>query len=125
MNKKCTNSSCRRTFSTLNFSGFCPHCGKLYLQLLKPHPRILCLTDGSAGSRLNVFIGETCKLIRKGTRIQAVKSLRATLNSRGFCMSLRDSVNIVDAIKAHNAPRFICRITKEVQNDFKVVKLEK
>ena len=33
MNKRCTNSSCRKIFSTLNFYGKCPHCGKAYPQL--------------------------------------------------------------------------------------------
>ena len=33
MNKRCTNSSCRRTFSTLHFNGQCPFCGKEYPQL--------------------------------------------------------------------------------------------
>ena len=27
MFKKCTNSACRRTFSTLRFAGACPFCG--------------------------------------------------------------------------------------------------
>ena len=30
MNKRCTDSSCRRTFSTLNADGKCPHCGKVF-----------------------------------------------------------------------------------------------
>ena len=34
MNKKCTAPSCRKTFSTLNFSVYCPYCGKAYPQLL-------------------------------------------------------------------------------------------
>ena len=34
MNKKCTNPSCRKTFSTLHFYGICPHCGKEYPQLI-------------------------------------------------------------------------------------------
>ena len=33
MNKRCTNPSCRKTFSTLYFSGSCPHCGKPYPQI--------------------------------------------------------------------------------------------
>ena len=33
MNKRCTNPSCRKTFSTLRFSGRCPHCGKEYPQM--------------------------------------------------------------------------------------------
>ena len=33
MFKKCTNSACRRTFSTLHFAGACPFCGKKYPQI--------------------------------------------------------------------------------------------
>ena len=33
MNKRCTNPSCRKTFSTLYFSGSCPHCQKEYPQI--------------------------------------------------------------------------------------------
>ena len=33
MNKRCTNSSCRRTFSTLHLNGRYPYCGKMYPQL--------------------------------------------------------------------------------------------
>ena len=33
MNKRCTNSSCRKTFSTLHSNGQCPFCGKKYPQL--------------------------------------------------------------------------------------------
>ena len=33
MNKKCTNPSCRKTFSTLVTNRVCPHCGKKYPQL--------------------------------------------------------------------------------------------
>ena len=33
MNKRCTNSSCRKTFSTLIYGGKCPFCGKVYPQI--------------------------------------------------------------------------------------------
>ena len=39
MNKKCTNPACRKTFSTLDFSGSCPHCGKEYPQLVSGRKR--------------------------------------------------------------------------------------
>ena len=39
MNKRCTNSSCRKTFSTLTYGGVCPFCGKVYPQLPGPIPR--------------------------------------------------------------------------------------
>lgn len=34
MNKRCTNPSCRKNFSTLDFYGSCPYCGKEYPQLV-------------------------------------------------------------------------------------------
>ena len=36
MQKQCTNSRCRRSFSTANFTGFCPWCGKWYKRIQPP-----------------------------------------------------------------------------------------
>ena len=59
MRKRCTNSACRRSFSTLSFSGACPWCGKEY-------PRI----EATVGSLVLYSFGT-----RKLAAIKAVRML--------------------------------------------------
>ena len=54
MNKKCTNSSCRKTFSTLNFDGRCPYCGKRYPQLVQLDPQLARLYRNKKGAVLGI-----------------------------------------------------------------------
>ena len=113
MNKKCTNSSCRRTFSTLNFTGICPHCGKLYPQLVKQQTPFLYLADSKSRSVKKISISEAYHCIRSGERFAAIKSIFMTVKEHGFFISLWDVKDFVDAIIAHKKPSRLWKITGE------------
>ena len=59
MNKKCTNPSCRKTFSTLVTNRVCPHCGKKYPQLsLNANQKILkafCIINCNGTNRVRLI----------------------------------------------------------------------
>ena len=93
MNKRCTNSSCRRTFSTLNASGRCPHCGKLYPQLAcgrKNNDRIrLRVKSGNSCRCLNIKAGEMLRLGRGDKKVRMIKEFRSQVMTRGYHIGLK------------------------------------
>lgn len=77
MNKKCTNPACRKVFSTLNFYGGCPHCGKEYPQLVSKR-------------KLGQFRAVRI-LDFNGYKVKAVKAVRKVLKN-----SLKEAKAAVD-----------------------------
>ena len=91
MNKRCTNPSCRRVFSTLYFTGCCPFCGKKYPQLV---------SNGDKGSFLAVRIEDyngfkvrTIKIIRDcfGTDLRTAKQAADGIPHTVFLMKRADA----------------------------------
>ena len=100
MNKRCTDSSCRRTFSTLNADGRCPHCGKFYPQLYcgrkgafagnrREIRLILREKDGKGCRNMNFRLDGVLNAGRRGGIILMVKAFRAQARNRGYAVGLR------------------------------------
>ena len=103
MNKRCTDSSCRRTFSTLDFDGRCPYCGKAYPQLGRARHRMpkkapsaapkrkriagLNVKTGRRVFRLRISLGEVLKYIDSGKTDKAAVAFRKAVGRRGFSVS--------------------------------------
>ena len=109
MNKRCTGSSCRRTFSTLNFDGICPYCGKRYPQLKctrKSGAPVLNNGDiiemrvagKGKGFRLRADLTAVRLFALLGEKIKAIKTLRQEILSRGFAISLKDAKEFCERI---------------------------
>ncbi len=106
MNKRCTNSSCRRTFSTLNAGGICPHCGKCYPQLKtkRKHPlpvRIeLRVKTGKRDRYLYIQPDELFHHSLNGNKIKAVKAFRNQAAAQGYHIDIRSAkdfcLNLLD-----------------------------
>ena len=143
MNKHCTNPSCRKTFSTLNYGGHCPFCGKIYPQLESarkdglPAPVIqgvgcrtgkgssarIILRLNSKGSkrRLSVEVNLRDVLAYRQTneKIKAIKALRAIINGKGFLMGLREAKDFVEAVWCCRKPHICWDLTGEQRNGLK------
>ena len=122
MNKHCTNPSCRKTFSTLNYGGQCPFCGKTYPQLdsarkdgrFAPvistpfHPlrrekaAYLAITIvPQAGVRkrkrcIKIPISDVLALA--GEKIKGIKALRNAFVEAGYAIGLKDAKDLFEAI---------------------------
>ena len=79
MNKKCTNSSCRKTFSTLYFAGNCPYCGKKYPQLV---------SQAKPGNLWAVRI-----LDYNGQKVKAIKLVRQC-----YQIGLKEAKMVIDQV---------------------------
>ena len=136
MNKQCTNSSCRKTFSTLNFGGLCPFCGKIYPQLESarknslPVPNVfgakqnekkgpfirLTIRQGGRKNRasrsLDVYLKDALAYGRKGEKIKGIKDLREQAFGKGYSISLRDSKWFFEAVMDHR-PCSLWQVTEE------------
>ena len=95
MNKRCTNSSCRRTFSTLNADGKCPHCGKLYPQMncgrrgMREVRFTLREENGKGRRYLNISLDGMLRLGRSGERVKMIRMFREQVNGKGYFVNLR------------------------------------
>ena len=67
MNKRCTDSSCRRTFSTLDFDGRCPYCGKAYPQLVRQRKKDIALAFHACGDPVPASLPRGLYLLRVET----------------------------------------------------------
>ena len=102
MNKRCTNSSCRKVFSTLTYGGQYPFCGKLYPQLEQVVGSFVRV-DGKVCFHTRDI--ETYILQRK--KLNAIRQLREALRAKGFLVGLRDAKETVESFQATGwMPRF-------------------
>ena len=129
MNKRCTNSSCRRTFSTLNFDGFCPWCGKAYPQLAPPNSKGSCrkfiklrVTDRKGSWSLRIDLTEVLALIRAGKLLDSVKRFRDELLARGLRPDLRSAMNFCKALRDGKQPCADWHKTGEIIDGLPVLK---
>lgn len=103
MNKRCTNSSCRRTFSTLDFAGKCPFCGKVYPQLRRTRKGN---TSGNclvlAGMRID-FTDAIIELPLDRYKVKFIKHMRDVLKERGYRLDLKSAKLTTDYYIKHNA----------------------
>lgn len=125
MNKRCTNSACRSTFSTLNFDGKCPFCGKAYLQIKcgrkqkttsrqKQKPNGILIFRKNGYYRLKLDLGEVRRLIMQDELIKSVRMLRDTLQKAGYrAESVRDLRDYVMAIKSREEGKAVWRLLTE------------
>lgn len=88
MNKRCTNSSCRKTFSTLTYGGTCPFCGKEYPQLTRSersgHKMIIRID----GKRIKFMLSEIEWYRLKGQRVKGIKAVRREFKRHGYAVPL-------------------------------------
>ncbi len=138
MNKTCTNSSCRKTFSTLTYGGQCPFCGKLYPQLKSarkddtPAPDVFFQNPSVAaapvirfvinrhGKKLRVSLKDVLAFIKKGEFIKAIKAFRAELNRLGYTTGLKEAKFFCDALRENRKPCTVWRTGYE-KNGFKEI----
>ena len=132
MNKRCTNSSCRKTFSTLNYGGQCPFCGKVY-------PQLTCARKGFVSScfpavfrlvvRTNHFKKAVLRLnlkniitsIEKDSLIEGIKRFRSEMAGHGYRPGLKDSKVFCEALRDHKPPCSVWRLSDETRNDLPVI----
>ncbi|MBQ4156630.1 MAG: hypothetical protein IJD86_00605 [Clostridia bacterium] len=115
MNKKCTNSPCRKTFSTLTNGGICPFCGKMYPQILTAKKDI-CMIAFVESKRICLLLTETIKYSRIGEKIKAIKALLNAFSHWDFCLGLRDAKEYVEALMAgKKTPTRYCLTGKTTQ----------
>ena len=142
MNKTCTNSSCRKTFSTLTYGGQCPFCGKLYPQLKSarkdhtPAPdvfsqnpsvaaapviRFVINRYGRKRSSLRVSLRDVQPFIKKGEWIKAIKAFRAELNRLGYIAGLKEAKFFCDAFRESRKPCIVWRLTGNERDGFREI----
>ena len=96
MNKRCTNSACRKTFSTLTYGGKCPFCGKVYPQLIRTRSLKNVVRAGKKysvvarvdGSPLKIDLSVSIYWHRQGQKIKAIKAIRDEFMRKGYCPSV-------------------------------------
>ena len=129
MNKHCTNPSCRKTFSTLNYGGQCPFCGKVYPHLESarkgglglfgqktPFARIMiCQKDESRKGRISIDMSlrKVLYFCRKGEKIKAIKELLNEGKSHGYYVGLINAKVFVEAILSNRQPCTVWRLNGE------------
>ena len=129
MNKRCTNSSCRKTFSTLNYGGQCPFCGKAYPQLesarkngrdlFSQQPSLvrimICQKDESRKGRVSIVmrLKNVLFFCRKGEKIRAIGALLDEGKSHGYLFSLKGARAFVEAILSNRQPCTLWRLKGE------------
>ncbi len=122
MNKRCTESSCRKTFSTLDAGGRCPHCGKSYPQLYRSRkrgnpwnrypPRMkLSVSAGKETVCLNIRLDEMLRLGLDGKKLQMIKLFRTQVMARGYCPGLMASKEFCESLMNRKAVRTAWRLT--------------
>ncbi|MBR4204407.1 MAG: hypothetical protein IKQ92_02925 [Clostridia bacterium] len=129
MNKRCTNSYCRKTFSTLNFDGHCPWCGKAYPQLA-PAVNGTCrgafiklqATNGKRPMPLWIDLTEVLDHIRADRRLYAAKALHTQFQVRGYRADLRSVLNFCRALQDGKQPCTVWHKTGEIRDNLPVVK---
>lgn len=124
MNKRCTNSACRKVFSTLNADSGCPFCGKSYPQLSCTRRNgaiTLTLLEGDAASRLRIDCAGIRALAGNDRKIQAIKTFRTLLIERGYLPGLKGSKDFVEAMMRREKPCRAWRVSGDARNDCKAI----
>lgn len=99
MNKRCTNSECRKRFSTRNnVTGVCPYCGKKYRQLntnmyktKECDPAIKIILKKIHISRSAAL--EVLGLLQGKNKVLAIKLVRTEAN-----LGLREAKDAIDNV---------------------------
>ncbi len=100
MNKRCTNSACRKVFSTLNFEVKCPFCGKAYPQLASTRKAPLgyfCPKDR--------VLKQARDFMEAWEKVKAIKEIRNIFRSRGYVLGLKEAKSLADGYKDGRFPR--------------------
>ena len=136
MNKRCTNPSCRKTFSTLNFGGQCPFCGKTYQNLKSGRKNalpvladpgrdrmLLKIIPENPGRRISVLVQteNIMNQMREGKKIMAVKAFREEMVKHGFMLGLKESKDFVESAAARR-PILFWRLTGNSRNGLREIK---
>ena len=103
MNKRCTNSSCRKNFSTLTYGCTCPFCGKIYPQLIKPERsphRVYMRIDG----KWTVFkLDEIERFYQEGRRLWGIKATKLEMERLGYFINVRHARALYESL-FNNSP---------------------
>ena len=116
MNKRCTEPSCRKTFSTLNYGGQCPFCGKIYPDLESRRKNAAAaktvsvwdrmafkIRQGRAGRGSTVLVrtDEVVKLLRMDEKIRAIMVFKDEMRTLGFSPGLKAARIFVESVAAY------------------------
>lgn len=101
MNKRCSNPSCRKVFSTLYHGDTCPHCGKVYPCLRGYYSKKAYYIELD-GKRVDLDVQkvkEIFELVDAGRKLRAMKALWE-VRIGGRCLTLRVLKHTIDALCA-------------------------
>ena len=97
MNKRCTNSSCRKTFSTLINGGTCPFCGKVYPQLIRAgYSKAMKIWID--GKRIRFSMDEVESHRMQGRRVKGILACKREFERLGYTVSLRAAMEFYDSL---------------------------
>ena len=97
MNKRCTNSSCRKTFSTLINGGTCPFCGKVYPQLIRAgYSKAMKIWIGGKRIRFGADVVESYRM--QGQRVKGILACKREFERLGYTVSLRAAMEFYDSL---------------------------
>ena len=91
MNKLCTNSTWRKTFSTLTYGGTCPFCGKLYPQLARSERSGQKMIIRIDGKRIKFVLSEIESYRLQGLRIRGIKAVSQEFRRHGYTAGLMNA----------------------------------
>ncbi len=102
MNKRCTDPSCRRTFSTLNFDGKCPFCSKAYPQLRSgrknelptgkgKNDAVLLIDEGKRTVRVIIDLSAVRGFLAAKEKNKAATTFWKLFRGIGYLPSLKES----------------------------------
>jgi len=97
MNKRCTNSSCRKTFSTLTYGGTCPFCGKLYPQLTRSERSGHKMIIRVDGKRVKFVLSEIESYRLQGQRSKAIIAVRKEFGRLGYMVGLMNALRFYES----------------------------
>lgn len=126
MNKRCTNSSCRKTFSTLGFDGKCPHCGKRYPQLINtrkhgyPSYRYINICVKKK-PQFRISLDQVLALLAAGRKFDGIKRFREEVRMKNFNPDLRSSKEFCEALMAGERPCAVWYLTSEKRDDLPII----
>ena len=88
MNKRCTNSSCRKTFSTLTYGATCPFCGKVYPQLARTACSKRKMNMWIGGKRVVFKLEEIERHRLLGKRVRGIIAVKREFERHGYTVSI-------------------------------------
>lgn len=127
MNKRCTNSSCRKTFSTLEFSGECPYCGKVYPQLIATRKHG---TPGRNYIRINIgkdlqfriSLVQVLALLAVGKKLDAIHNFIEEVRKNGYNPHVKDSKEFCEALMEGEKPCTTWLLTPSKRDGLPIIK---